>query len=188
MLARDQEAAPALADGLHLHKSKPRSARPSSPSTRTAAPQPFEVFINTAKAGSETAAVSEAIGRLISYILRLASPIVPPERLEEVVRQLAGHRRRAFPGLWSQPGALPAGWRGAGTGPSTCGRRKDAAARESAHEKSNGTWRPQAGSGQLKPPRTRPLRIGDLCPECGEAAVVNEEGCRKCYACGFSEC
>ena len=36
--------------------------------------QPFEVFINTAKAGSETAAVSEAIGRLISYVLRLASP------------------------------------------------------------------------------------------------------------------
>ena len=26
--------------------------------------QPFEAFINTAKAGSETAAVSEAIGRL----------------------------------------------------------------------------------------------------------------------------
>ena len=32
------------------------------------------------------------------------------------------------------------------------------------------------------------VRIGDLCPECGEAAVVNEEGCRKCYACGYSEC
>jgi ribonucleoside-diphosphate reductase alpha chain len=32
------------------------------------------------------------------------------------------------------------------------------------------------------------MKIGDLCPECGEAAVVNEEGCRKCYACGFSEC
>jgi ribonucleoside-diphosphate reductase alpha chain len=39
--------------------------------------QPFEVFINTAKAGSETAAVSEAIGRMISYILRLASPVEP---------------------------------------------------------------------------------------------------------------
>ncbi len=51
---------------------------------------PFEVFINTAKAGSETAAVSEAIGRLISYILRLASPILPRERLGEVVRQLSG--------------------------------------------------------------------------------------------------
>ena len=52
--------------------------------------QPFEVFINTSKAGSETAAVSEAIGRLISYILRLASPVVPTDRLREVVRQLAG--------------------------------------------------------------------------------------------------
>jgi hypothetical protein len=34
----------------------------------------------------------------------------------------------------------------------------------------------------------QPMRIGDLCPECGEAAVVSEEGCRKCYACGYSEC
>ena len=32
------------------------------------------------------------------------------------------------------------------------------------------------------------LKIGDLCPECGQAAVVNEEGCRKCYSCGYSEC
>jgi ribonucleoside-diphosphate reductase alpha chain len=38
---------------------------------------------------------------------------------------------------------------------------------------------------QMQPPL---MKIGDLCPECGEAAVVNEEGCRKCYACGFSEC
>ncbi|MEX1247356.1 MAG: adenosylcobalamin-dependent ribonucleoside-diphosphate reductase, partial [Anaerolineales bacterium] len=43
--------------------------------------QPFEAFITSAKAGSETAAVSEAIGRLISYILRLASPIAPRQRL-----------------------------------------------------------------------------------------------------------
>ncbi len=38
-------------------------------------------------------------------------------------------------------------------------------------------------------PHNQPLlKIGDLCPECGQAAVVNEEGCRKCYACGYSEC
>ena len=36
-------------------------------------------------------------------------------------------------------------------------------------------------------PAQLPMKIGDLCPECGQAAVVNEEGCRKCYACGFSE-
>src|SRR5690606_4415066 len=52
--------------------------------------QPFEVFITTAKAGSDTAAVSEAIGRLVSYILRLASPVAPRDRLREVVRQLSG--------------------------------------------------------------------------------------------------
>jgi ribonucleoside-diphosphate reductase alpha chain len=57
---------------------------------RTAAASPFEVFINTAKAGSETAAVSEAIGRLISYTLRLASPVEPVKRLYEVLRQLQG--------------------------------------------------------------------------------------------------
>jgi ribonucleoside-diphosphate reductase alpha chain len=33
-----------------------------------------------------------------------------------------------------------------------------------------------------------PMKIGDLCPECGVAAVINEEGCRKCYSCGYSEC
>jgi ribonucleoside-diphosphate reductase alpha chain len=36
--------------------------------------QPFEAFINTSKAGSETAAVSEALGRLISYVLRPIRP------------------------------------------------------------------------------------------------------------------
>jgi hypothetical protein len=30
-------------------------------------------------------------------------------------------------------------------------------------------------------------KIGDLCPECSEAEVVNDEGCRKCYVCGYSE-
>ena len=52
--------------------------------------QPFEVFVNTSKAGSETAAISEAIGRLISYILRLSSTVSPRKRLEEVWRQLNG--------------------------------------------------------------------------------------------------
>ena len=28
----------------------------------------------------------------------------------------------------------------------------------------------------------------DLCPSCGEATLAFEEGCKKCYACGYSEC
>jgi ribonucleoside-diphosphate reductase alpha chain len=41
---------------------------------------------------------------------------------------------------------------------------------------------------ELPPASQLKMKIGDLCPQCGEAAVVNEEGCRKCYACGYSEC
>ena len=32
------------------------------------------------------------------------------------------------------------------------------------------------------------LVAGDICPECGQATFVYEEGCKKCYGCGFNEC
>lgn len=28
----------------------------------------------------------------------------------------------------------------------------------------------------------------DICPSCGEANLAYEEGCKKCYGCGYSEC
>ena len=48
-----------------------------------------------------------------------------------------------------------------------------------------------AAESEKKPfePASSPmLKIGDICPECGQATVINEEGCRKCYSCGYSEC
>ncbi|HET6846552.1 MAG TPA: adenosylcobalamin-dependent ribonucleoside-diphosphate reductase, partial [Anaerolineales bacterium] len=145
--------------------------------------QPFEAFINTAKAGSETAAVSEAIGRLISYILRMASPILPAERLREVMRQLLGIGGGRSLGFGpNRVRSLPDG---IGQVLDQYLRRKDGLVNDAV------AARPYAES---EPVQSRNLeipvsagRIGDLCPECGEAAVVNEEGCRKCYACGYSE-
>ncbi len=146
--------------------------------------EPFEAFINTAKAGSETAAVSEAIGRLISYILRLASPIRPTERMREVVRQLIGI----------------GGGRSLGFGPNRVrslpdgiGQVIDQYLREREGAQNDAVAdRPDAKAGHVIEAEVEAvgqrLKIGDLCPECGEAAVVNEEGCRKCYACGYSEC
>lgn len=61
--------------------------------------QPFEVFINTSKGGSETAAVTEAIGRLISLVLRGSESIEPLERLQEVAEQLNGIGGGRFVGL-----------------------------------------------------------------------------------------
>ena len=129
--------------------------------------QPFEVFITTAKAGSETAAVSEAIGRLISYILRLASPVMPRDRLTEVVRQLTGI----------------GGGRPTGFGAERVLSLPDGVARGLGHYL--GESEPQL---ETMPHEAMPMVIGDLCPECGAASMVNEEGCRKCYSCGFSEC
>ncbi len=145
--------------------------------------QPFEVFINTAKAGSETAAVSEAIGRLISYILRLTSPVAPLDRLREVVRQLSGI----------------GGGRSLGFGPNRVRSLPDGVGqviemylREKDGVEDIPVEKVPGNGGHLLEKEAEAaqymLKIGDLCPECGEAAVVNEEGCRKCYACGFSEC
>jgi ribonucleoside-diphosphate reductase alpha chain len=61
--------------------------------------QPFEVFVNAAKAGSEITAVSEAIGRLISLVLRVVSTDSPRDRLAEVYDQLSsigGSRSMGF--------------------------------------------------------------------------------------------
>ena len=145
--------------------------------------QPFEAFINTAKAGSETAAVSEAIGRLISYILRISSPIKQTDRMREIVRQLLGIGGGRSLGLGpNRVRSLPDG----------IGQvldmylREKSGAKSVMEEKSNGNG--NGGHTIEDEVMTKKMRIGDLCPECGEAAVVNEEGCRKCYACGFSEC
>jgi ribonucleoside-diphosphate reductase alpha chain len=145
--------------------------------------QPFEMFINTAKAGSDTAAVSEAIGRLISYVLRLASPIEPRQRLTEVLRQLAGI----------------GGGRPLGFGPNRVRSLPDgiahiledylsSAGSQSALAAAEYGEQHEAAFPQAPSSEQPLLKIGDLCPECGQAAMVNEEGCRKCYACGYSEC
>jgi ribonucleoside-diphosphate reductase alpha chain len=49
---------------------------------------PLEVFVNVGRAGNDTAAMAEAIGRLISLSLRLASPMSPLARMREIAAQL----------------------------------------------------------------------------------------------------
>ncbi|MEW6569421.1 MAG: ribonucleoside-diphosphate reductase, adenosylcobalamin-dependent, partial [Chloroflexota bacterium] len=143
--------------------------------------QPFEVFINTAKAGSEMAAVSEALGRMVSYVLRLASPVEPRKRLEEVYRQLWGiggsrssgfgkNRVRSLPDAVAQVLVRHLDWL---TEEPPWSADVDSALSESAR-------------------RGVPMRVvglhADLCPESGEAALVTTQGCGTCIVCGHSEC
>lgn len=52
--------------------------------------QPLEMFVNVGKAGSDVTAMAEAMGRLISLILRVPSPIPPIERAHRVASELIG--------------------------------------------------------------------------------------------------
>ena len=130
---------------------------------------PFEVFVQVGKAGSDTMAVAEALGRLISLVLRLPSPLSAQRRLEEVVSQLSrigGGQPTGFGAakILSLPDAL-ARTLGEHIG---LGRRQELEADAAAP------------AGQR--------RVGDLCKECGQATLVYEEGCKKCLSCGFNEC
>ncbi|MEK7165336.1 MAG: adenosylcobalamin-dependent ribonucleoside-diphosphate reductase [Patescibacteria group bacterium] len=51
---------------------------------------PFEVFVTVGKAGSDVAAMADGMGRLISLVLRMASPLSENERVKQVVHQLGG--------------------------------------------------------------------------------------------------
>ncbi len=132
--------------------------------------EPFEVFLNVGKAGSETAAMSEAIGRLISLCLRQPSTLPGHERLANVVNELRGI----------------GGFRAIGFGPRQVRSLPDGVAQALAEHidlpvENNGYDKDSAEQLPLFP-------HADLCPECGHAALLREEGCRRCYACGFSEC
>ena len=48
----------------------------------------LEIFVNVGKAGSDIAALAEAVGRLASLNLRLDSPLSQNERAREIARQL----------------------------------------------------------------------------------------------------
>ena len=158
--------------------------------TRNGGGQPFEVFLQVGKAGSDTAAVTEALGRLISLVLRLPSPLSAGERLQEVVDQLSGigggrqlgfgrNRVRSLPDAIAQVLAEFLG------GMEVVNLAAQAPFPEA----------PAAPAPAPQPAAPEPAQLllgrsikADLCPECGDAALVYEEGCAKCHSCGYSEC
>ncbi len=121
--------------------------------------KPFEVFAIIGKSGRSTTAKTEAIGRLISLCLRAGVGV------EEIVEQLKGIGGE-YPvfqkdGLvLSIPDAI------ARVLEKRYLKNKKIEDRKGKHENS---------------------LTGGRCPECGERLSF-EEGCMKCYSCGFSSC
>ncbi len=129
--------------------------------------EPFEVFLNIGKAGSDVTAVSESIGRLISLALRMPSALPPSERLRWVIDEMAGI----------------GGGRPLGFGVGRVRSLPDGVAQVLSDHLSELPENKESVAGEQLA-----LPIGDLCPDCGEAAFLNVEGCRKCHICGYSEC
>jgi ribonucleoside-diphosphate reductase alpha chain len=155
---------------------------------------PFEVFVNVGKAGSDIAALSEALGRLISLNLQLLSPLSQVDRAQEITNQLRGI----------------GGSRSVGFGVQQVRSLPDAVARAlelhietlqstadkstmSDHMNGNHATDETVEKGTSSPPvdlinLSKLTVTGNLCSQCGCNTMIYEEGCRKCYSCGYSEC
>src|SRR5690606_5837314 len=114
-----------------------------------------------------------------SYNLRILSPIEPRERLRIILDQLAGI----------------GGGRSLGFGINRVRSLPDGISKALDEYLFQEKEQPEVLSPSvvytplpLTTEKSSFHPIGELCPECGEATLINEEGCRKCYTCGHSEC
>ncbi len=153
--------------------------------------EPFEVFITIGKSGSDIAAMAEALGRTISLSLRLNGGLPARERIRQVIAQLAGiggagsvgfgkDRVRSLPDAVAKVLAKHYGFR-------VNGKVEDK--EESAV--SNGHVAEATGMSmvqQLAIDGSSSTSLFDLCPDCGAGTLAYEEGCKKCYSCGYSAC
>ncbi len=177
--------------------------------------EPFEVFVNIGKAGTDLSADAEAIGRLISLMLRVPSPLPPRERLELIVSELAGiggsrhvgfgaDRIRSIPDGIARAldSVLRASQSETGQAPTQPSLFEEGSLRDEV-DIAPGSVGPDA-AGHEVPVVAVSARVNgastaavydepslpgaDLCPVCGHATLIHVEGCMKCYACGHSEC
>lgn len=175
--------------------------------------EPLEVFINIGRAGSDVAAMADALGRTISTALRFRGALAPRERVKEIAEQLSGiggrntvgfgpNKVRSLPDAVSMALETHFGFKSSGTKTDlaeaampagvplnggfaqfTLGHSDRVAASASSLFASDGGQ--LAGVPQAEPVSYKRV---ELCPDCGEHTLVYEEGCAKCYSCGHSEC
>jgi ribonucleoside-diphosphate reductase alpha chain len=159
---------------------------------------PLEVFVNVGKAGSDIAALAEALGRLISLNLRVLSPLSQTDRAQEIAEQLRGIGGSRSVGFgMQQVRSLPDAVARAlemhlDSLEQPEAQQQQADPPPAANEKDtvNGATNVTASATSLASPLSLShLSVtGNLCPQCGCNTMVYEEGCRKCYSCGHSEC
>jgi ribonucleoside-diphosphate reductase alpha chain len=137
-----------------------------------------EVFFNVGKAGSDVASMAEAMGRLASLALRKGAS------LGGVANQLEGVGGSA---QFNKP--IP---HAIGEALTQANKPKSSKKVTIVASDATGTYEAQADFVKYTPvgqsPTVTMRTKADLCPECGSASFVREEGCAKCLTCGHSVC
>jgi ribonucleoside-diphosphate reductase alpha chain len=157
----------------------------------------LELFVNVGKAGSDVSALAEALGRLISLLLRIDTPISQEERAAEVAQQLrsiggsssigfGSDRVRSLPDAVARALELHlAAKKGEASDSSDSSDVSTLIAPLSLNGHGNGN-----GTNHGFNPASSELYTvtGNLCSQCGNNTLYMEEGCKKCVSCGYSEC
>jgi ribonucleoside-diphosphate reductase alpha chain len=141
--------------------------------------EPFEVFVRLGKAGSDLEADAEAIGRLLSLILRLPSPMTREERLKEVIDQLEHIGGSRFTGFGpNRVRSMPDGIARALSRwvDGVCGQSEKLGSQADSKVVSLN------GNGYHAPDNR------DFCPRCRQASLITQQGCLRCRDCGYKEC
>ncbi len=162
---------------------------------------PFEVFVTMGKGGSEVSAMAEALGRLISTTLRFGNHMPPIERAKSIVEQLKGisggrsvgfgpNKIRSLPEAVGKAIEIHFGLIGLSHETQTNGNGHTDTIIDASQAM---TTKPKIEKQptQMSLEAQVPPLLGkqkDICPSCGEGTLIYEEGCKKCYSCGFSEC
>ena len=141
--------------------------------------EPFEVFVRLGKAGSDLEADAEAIGRLLSLILRLPSAMTREERLREVIDQLEHIGGSRFSGF----------------GPERVRSMPDGIARALSRwletvigNEENLGLQPAEEAISRNGILQQVATTGDFCPRCRQASLITQQGCLRCTDCGYKEC
>ncbi len=155
--------------------------------------EPFEVFLNVGKAGSDVAADSEAMGRLISLILRMPSPLSPRERMRQIVHQLIGIGGGRSMGFGAQrvrslPDAIAQVLQQYLDSLEQNGDEGEPPPQQLSFTLSLPEGNGDKGGEEKEIPAGVDTAYGDICPECGLATLIPFEGCKRCTNCGYSEC
>lgn len=164
--------------------------------------EPHEVFITIGKAGTDVFAMAEGLGRMISMYFRSTTHLSPEERIKNVIKELQGI----------------GGGRTLGFGKERVRSLPDAVAKvlrmhfeylnKQRQQQTNGNGNSKLESAELVSQLEQPALLDeqerqtplikqqtqasekhfDICKECGQALLAREEGCVKCYGCGYTEC